>query len=83
MDYDQGHARTYQQAGVSFESLGTWMDFRVNGYIPFGTESNLISSANVGMPFFGGSNMLINQRRVNESAYHGVDAEIGGPLPVL
>ena len=51
VDYDQGHRRTYQQAGVSFESLGTWMDFRVNGYIPFGTESNLVSNSITGTPF--------------------------------
>jgi hypothetical protein len=83
VDYDQGHARTYQQAGISFESLGTWMDFRVNGYLPFGTESNLLGRSLIGSPFFSGSNLLINQRSVNESAYHGVDAEVGGPLPVL
>ncbi len=83
VDYDNGHAREYRQAGVSFESLGTWMDFRVNGYIPFGTESNLVSSSLVGSPFFSGSNLLINQRTLNESAYRGVDAEIGGPLPLL
>ena len=83
VDYDQGHARTYQQAGISFESLGTWMDFRVNGYLPFGTESNLVGKSLIGNPFFSGSNLLINQRSLNESAYHGVDAELGGPLPLL
>lgn len=83
VDYDQGHRRTYQQAGVSFESLGNWIDFRANGYIPFGTESNLISNSIVGSPFFSGSSLLVNQRQVIESAYRGVDAEIGGPLPML
>ncbi|MFM9963946.1 MAG: beta strand repeat-containing protein [Planctomycetaceae bacterium] len=83
VDYDRGHARSYQQAGVSFESLGSWVDLRVNGYIPFGRESNLISNSVVGDPFFGGSNLLVNQRLVSESSYRGVDAEIGGPLPVL
>lgn len=83
VDYDQGHHRTYQQAGVSFESLGSWYDVRVNGYIPFGTESNLISNSIVGSPFFSGSSLLVNQRLVTESAYRGVDAEIGGPLPLL
>lgn len=83
VDYDQGHYRTYQQAGISFESLGTWMDVRVNGYIPFGTESNLVSSSIVGDPFFSGSGLFVNQRQLNESAYRGIDAEIGGPLPLL
>ena len=83
VDYDQGHARTYQQAGVSFESLGNWVDFRVNGYIPFGTDTNLTSNTIVGNPFFSGSGLLVNQRQVTESAYRGLDAEFGGPLPLL
>lgn len=83
VDYDQGHHRTYQQAGVSFESLGTWIDFRANGYIPFGTDSNLVGSSIVGDPFFSGSGLFVNQRQLTESAYRGVDAEIGGPLPLL
>ena len=83
VDYDQGHQRTYQQAGVSFESLGTWMDVRVNGYIPFGRESNIYSSTITGTPFFSGSSLLVNQRQLTESAYHGFDAEMGGPMPLL
>lgn len=83
VDYDQGHARTYQQAGISFESLGTWIDVRANGYLPFGRESYLTGNSIVGSPFFGGSSLLVNQRQVTESAYHGFDAEIGGPLPML
>lgn len=83
VDYDQGHQRTYQQAGVSFESLGSWYDVRINGYIPFGTESNLVGNSIVGSPFFSGSSLLVNQRQVTESAYRGLDAEFGGPLPLL
>ena len=88
VDYDQGHARTYQQAGISFESLGTWMDVRVNGYIPFGTTSNLVGNSTVpdslDMRTFGGISLLSNlQRQLTESAYRGLDAEIGGPLPLL
>ena len=83
VDYDQGHQRTYQQAGVSFESLGTWMDVRVNGYIPFGRESNLYSNTITGTPFFSGSSLVVNQRQLTESAYHGFDAEMGGPMPLL
>ncbi len=83
IDYDDGHNRAYQQVGVSFESLGTWMDLRVNGYIPFGTETNQISSRPIGSAFFGGNNLLINQQTATESAFRGLDAEIGGPLPIL
>ncbi len=88
VDYDQGHARTYQQAGISFESLGTWMDVRVNGYIPFGTTSNLVGDSTVPGSLdtrtIGGiSQLSVLQRQLTESAYHGLDAEIGGPLPLL
>lgn len=83
VDYDQGHNRTYQQAGISFESLGSWYDVRVNGYIPFGTDSNLVGSSLVGDPFFSGSGLFVNQRQLTESAYRGFDAEFGGPLPLL
>ncbi len=88
VDYDQGHARTYQQAGISFESLGTWMDVRVNGYIPFGTTSNLVGNSTVAgsldtRTIGGFSQLSVLQRQLTESAYHGLDAEIGGPLPLL
>lgn len=83
VDYDQGHHRTYQQAGLSFESLGNWFDFRANGYVPFGTDDNLVGSSIVGTPFFSGSSLLVNQRQLTESAYRGLDAEFGGPLPLL
>lgn len=83
VDYDDGHARAYKQAGFSFESLGVWTDFRANAYIPFGTDSNVIGQSLVGSPFFAGSGMFINQRTATESAFKGFDAEIGGPLPLL
>lgn len=88
VDYDQGHARTYQQAGISFESLGSWMDVRVNGYIPFGTTSNLVGDTTVPgsldtRTIGGVSQLSVLQRQLTESAYRGLDAEIGGPLPLL
>ncbi len=83
VDYDDGNNRTYQQAGLSFESLGRWIDVRLNGYVPFGRDDSVISRSFVGDPFFGGSNLLVNQRTASESAFYGMDAEIGGPLPVL
>lgn len=83
VDYDTGHNKTYQQAGISFESLGTWMDLRVNGYLPFGTDSNELSRNITGTPFLGPNGLLVNQRVTSEAAFHGLDAEMGGPVPIL
>ena len=83
VDYDTGHNKTYQQAGISFESLGTWMDLRVNGYLPFGTDSNELSRSITGTPFLGPNGLLVNQRVTSEAAFHGLDAEMGGPVPIL
>lgn len=83
VDYDTGHNKNYQQAGISFESLGTWMDFRVNGYLPFGTDSYELSRNITGTPFLGPNGLLVNQRVTSEAAFHGLDAEMGGPVPIL
>lgn len=83
VDYDTGHNKTYQQAGISFESLGTWMDLRVNGYLPFGTDTNELSRNITGTPFLGPNGLLVNQRVTSEAAFHGLDAEMGGPVPIL
>ena len=83
-DWDNSHHRTYRQAGVSFESLGQFFDFRVNGYFPLTTEYHTVyDSTDFSNPYFGGFNILVDRTRVFESNYRGVDAEVGGPLPVL
>ncbi len=82
-DIDDGHSRTFTQAGISLESLGVYTDVRINGYLPFGEKNNIASQSFVGNPFFGGNNLLVNQRTALESALHGFDAEMGGPLPGL
>jgi hypothetical protein len=88
VDYVQGQTDGFQQAGVSFESLGTWFDVRINGYIPFGRESHLVSSRIVaGSEAFrtinGVTVLSVLDRQLTESAYAGLDAEFGGPLPLL
>jgi len=83
-DWDNSHHRTYRQAGISFESLGQFFDFRVNGYFPLTTEYHTVhDSTDLSNPYFGGFNILVDRTRVFESNYRGVDAEVGGPLPVL
>ena len=82
-DYDDGHGRDYYQWGVSFESLGKWLDYRINGYFPAGRDSSVLSEVFTGDSFFQGSTLYQGRQRAIESTYRGVDAEIGGPLPLL
>ena len=44
-DFDNGHAMPYQQVGFSFESLGRYMDYRVNGYLPVSNPDHVLSSS--------------------------------------
>ena len=83
-DWDNSHHRVYRQAGVSFESLGQWFDFRVNGYFPLSNEYHKVhDSTDMANPYFGGFNILVDRTRVFESNYRGFDTEVGGPLPLL
>ncbi|GIT28119.1 MAG: hypothetical protein Ct9H300mP1_01650 [Planctomycetaceae bacterium] len=59
-DSDDSHHRTYQQAGASFESLGQFFDFRVNGYFPLSNEHHTVyDSTDLSNPYFGGFNLLL------------------------
>jgi len=82
-DYDDGHERDYKQWGVSFETLGRWFDARVNGYFPFGRDSSVVDEFYTGETYFSGHNLFFVRQRAIESTYAGLDAEIGGPLPIL
>ena len=83
-DWDNSHHRAYRQAGASFESLGRFFDFRANGYFPLSNEFHTVSDrTDYSNPQFGGFNVLVDRTRIFESNYRGVDAEVGGPLPVL
>ena len=83
-DYDQGYGNgDWYQAGAGFESLGKYLDFRMNGYFAVGNDSQLLSSStsnNLALV----NNGAFKVRTDNlENAYSGIQAETGGPLPVL
>ena len=82
-DYDDGHTREYEQIALSFESVGRWVDARLNTYFTLGNETNILAGAPTGsvMPVQNGFLVEIAQRV--ESAYNGVDFEVGGPMPIL
>ncbi len=82
-DLDGGHASTYSQAGVSLESLGKNLDFRINGYYVVGDDFTKVSDTIMGEPFFGGNRILLHRQLVTETAYSGGEFEVGGPLPFL
>ncbi len=81
-DYDNGNRFDYQQVGLSFQSVGQWVDFYINGYLPVSTDTNTVSTRYVN-PTFTGNSVMLDRVDNTESAYAGLNAEIGGPLPFL
>lgn len=81
-DYDGGNRRDYQQVGLSFESLGKWVDFRANGYLVTSQDTHVLNTSFTN-PGLGGTGIQVNQNQFMESAYSGFNAELGGPLPLI
>ena len=83
-DYDQGYGNgDWYQVGAGFESLGKYLDFRVNGYQVVGDDSMLLSSNLSNTLRLMGNNAYKTRSQVLDNAYSGLQAEVGGPLPVL
>ena len=83
-DYDQGNGNgDWYQVGAGFESLGKYLDFRVNGYQVVGDDSMLLSSNLSNTLRLMGNNVFKTRSQVLDNAYSGIQAEVGGPLPVL
>jgi len=80
-DHDNNGANKYDQIGGSFESLGNYLDFRANCYIP--TNQNIHQTAK----FLNGNNVFIvnnigvGQTTITNSGLRGGDFEVGGALP--
>lgn len=81
-DFDNGHRQAFNQFGVSFESIGRYLDWRVNGYLPV-EDNEEISNQILGAAGFQDNFILLNRGRSVDSAYKGFDTEIGGPFPIL
>lgn len=82
-DYDDGHYQDYHQIGLSGEVIGKYLTTRVNGYFPINNKEVVISNNLNGSAYYQSNYIFLNRTRRSESSYGGVDAEIGGPLPVL
>ncbi len=82
-DVDNANQRTYQQFGLSFESLGRYFDLRANGYLPLGEISHKLREVVAGPAFFATNNIMLNRLTWREAVYTGFDVEVGGPTPIL
>jgi len=83
-DYDQGNGTgDWYQVGAGFESLGKYLDFRLNGYQVVGDDSTLLSSNISNTLRLMGNGAFKVRNEVLDNAYSGLQAEVGGPLPIL
>lgn len=82
-DVDNGHEQTYQQLGLSAETMGRFLDARLNTYFVVGEDSEFLSDRLFLDPRFQQHQILFQRRRVIESAFSGGDLEVGGLLPFL
>ncbi len=82
-DFDGGYRDDYHRAGVSFESLGKYLDFRANGYFLLNSDPKEVSNHFIGDPFFRDNYIIALRQIITEFPYDGADFEVGGPLPFL
>lgn len=81
-DYDDGNENSYDQAVISFESVGKWFTVHANGYIGLGDDTNVLSTRLTGA-LVPGSPITAEAIQGIETAYSGFNVEIGGPTPLL
>ena len=82
------YKNTYQQWGPSFELLRDDWRIRANGYIPFNTDSNVVSTTTIGVPGATSywQNYLIYDSQtteLREVALKGFDVEIARSLDLV
>lgn len=71
----------YTQFGFGFETLGESWDFRANGYIPTGTDTNNLGVVGLSSnPYFFGNRIGFTGYERFEQALAGADFEFGIPL---
>ncbi|MBX3452547.1 MAG: hypothetical protein KF777_23600 [Planctomycetaceae bacterium] len=71
----------YTQFGFGFETLGESWDFRANGYVPTGTDTNNLGVVGLSStPYFFGNRIGFTGYERFEQALAGGDFEFGIPL---
>jgi hypothetical protein len=83
-DHDDGNRRNYNQLGIGIESLGRWVDFRANAVFSTGNDREILSTTFenpvIGV---GPTGLTVDRVDFQESAFSGLNAEIGVPTPLL
>jgi hypothetical protein len=72
----------FNQVGLGIESLGRYLDFRANGYIPVGRTETVVG-VTYSNPSFVGHSLMFDQHTITASAMNGFDTEVGGWVPYL
>lgn len=78
-----GIGPNFHQVGLSFESLGRYVDYRINGYIPAGEADHMGTSVLNNTASCMGNNIVFQRTTEVAQAYTGFDIETGGPLPLI
>jgi len=81
-DYDDGHQRSFNQLGGSFESIGQYFAWRGNFTVPVGEKSTKYNIVNQSAAF-NGSSISILQSFNSQVALQQYDTEVTVPLPGL
>ena len=79
---DTGFA-TYTQVSGGVETMGRWLDARANAYVAAGPQTTKTNDYFICAPVFQGINILAPHVIDTESALTGMDAEVGGGVPLL
>lgn len=75
-DYRESSLKGFHQLGIGFESLGSNLDFRVNGYFPIG-DTDHSGSITVFDQYIGG---YVVTSQPHTYAFTGFDAEVGSSI---
>lgn len=84
-DIDAGNddSSTFHQFVVGAESVGDFVSYRVNGYIPLDYDGKDAGGTPGPFAQFQGNNLLLIDQQFTRYQYGGVDGEIGGLLPLI
>jgi hypothetical protein len=72
-DYRNTKKLHYNQIGIGLETLGTFWDIRINGYLPVGKK--ITSPSDTKFDRFSGHQMILSRKY--QFAMKGADAEVG------
>lgn len=81
-DYDDGHSTSFNQLGGSFESIGQYVSFRGNVYIPVGDRKSLAGFTD-GAQSFTENYITVQRNYLFDNTYQVYETEASVPMPVL